>query len=149
MGFGWSLALMGDAVLAGRAAFFQLTFSRIGLVPDGGAAWLLSRLAGFARAKELVLMAERLSAEKALQWGLVNQVHDDDKLLDAACALASELGARPTRTLALTRRACWVSLDNSFDEQLQQEAELQSQAGRIGDFVEGVMAFREKREPRF
>jgi 2-(1,2-epoxy-1,2-dihydrophenyl)acetyl-CoA isomerase len=149
MGFGWSLALIGDAVLAGKAAFFQLTFSRIGLVPDGGAAWLLSRLAGFARAKELVLLAERVAAEKALQWGLVNQVHDDDKLLDAACALAAELSARPTRTLALTRQALWESLDNDFDEQLALEADLQSQAGHIGDFVEGVMAFREKREPKF
>ena len=149
MGFGWSLALMGDVVLAGRSAFFQLTFSRIGLVPDGGAAWLLSRLAGFARAKELVLLAERVPADKALQWGLVKQIHDDDKLLDAACALAGELSARPTRTLALTRRACWASLDNSFDEQLELEAGLQAEAGGIGDFVEGVMAFREKREPKF
>jgi 2-(1,2-epoxy-1,2-dihydrophenyl)acetyl-CoA isomerase len=149
MGFGWSLALMGDVILAGRSAFFQLTFSRIGLVPDGGAAWLLSRLVGFARAKELVLLAERMPAEKALQWGLVNQVHADDKLLDAAFALAADLSARPTRTLALTRRACWESLDGSFDEQLELEAGLQAEAGRIGDFVEGVMAFREKREPKF
>jgi|SRR5579871_2768062 len=149
MGFGWSLALVGDVVMAGRGAFFQLTFSRIGLVPDGGAAWLLSRFVGFARAKELVLLAERVPADKALQWGLVNQVHDDDKLLDAACALGGELSARPTRTLALTRRACWASLDNSFDGQLELEAGLQAEAGRIGDFVEGVMAFREKREPRF
>jgi len=149
MGFGWCLALMGDVILAGRSAFFQLTFSRIGLVPDGGAAWLLSRLVGFTRAKELVLLAERLPAEKALQWGLVNQVHDDDTLLEAACALATSLSARPTRTLALTRRACWLSLDNSFEQQLALEADLQAQAGRIGDFVEGVMAFREKREPKF
>ena len=149
MGFGWSLALMGDVVLAGRSAFFQLTFSRIGLVPDGGAAWLLSRLVGFARAKELVLLAERMPAEKALQWGLINQVHDDDKLLESACALANELSVRPTRTLALTRRACWASLDNSFDAQLHLEAGLQAEAGSIGDFVEGVMAFREKREPKF
>ena len=149
MGFGWSLALMADVILAGRSAFFQLTFSRIGLVPDGGAAWLLTRLVGFARAKELVLLAERLPAEKALQWGVVNQVHDDDKLLDAACALAGSLSARPTRTLALTRRACWESVDNSFEEQLALEADLQAQAGHIGDFVEGVMAFREKREPKF
>jgi 2-(1,2-epoxy-1,2-dihydrophenyl)acetyl-CoA isomerase len=149
MGFGWSLALMGDVILAGRSAFFQLTFSRIGLVPDGSAAWLLSRLVGFARAKELVLLAERVPADKALQWGLINQVHDDDKLLESACALGGDLSALPTRTLALTRRACWASLDNSFDEQLQLEAGLQAEAGGIGDFVEGVMAFREKREPRF
>ena len=90
-----------------------------------------------------------MPADKALQWGLINHVHDDDKLLEAACALGGELSARPTRTLALTRRACWASLDNSFDAQLQLEAGLQAEAGRIGDFVEGVMAFREKREPKF
>jgi len=149
VGFGFSLALTGDIMLAARGAFFQLSFSRIGLIPDGAAAWLLPRIVGFNRAKELIVLAERLPAEKALDWGLVNQVHDDDKLLDAACALATSLSARPTRTLALTRRAFWASLDNSFEQQLALEADLQAQAGRIGDFVEGVMAFREKREPKF
>ena len=149
MGFGLSLALMGDIVLAGRSAFFQLTFSRIGLVPDGAAAWLLPRVVGLARAKELVIQAERLSAEKALDWGLINQVHDDDKLMNAARALAADLIQRPTATLSLMRRAYWEALDNSFEEQLDLEAELQTAAGRTGDFIEGVMAFREKRPPVF
>ena len=149
LGFGLSLALMGDIVLAARAAFFQLTFSRIGLVPDGGAPWLLPRIIGMARTKELVILAERLGAEKALEWGLINQVHDEDKLMEASLALARELTERPTATLSLIRRAYWDSLDNSYEEQLELEAGLQTEAGKTGDFVEGVMAFREKRPPVF
>ena len=149
VGFGFSLALMGDILLAARGAFFQLSFSRIGLVPDGAAAWLLTRTVGLARAKELVVLAERLSAEKAYEWGLVNQVHDDDTLMEAAIAMAKELTERPPATLALLRRLSWEGLDNDYEKQLELEAELQSAAGKMGDFVEGVMAFREKRPPKF
>jgi 2-(1,2-epoxy-1,2-dihydrophenyl)acetyl-CoA isomerase len=149
LGFGLSLALMGDMILAARSAFFQLTFSRIGLVPDGGAPWLLPRIVGMARTKELVILAERLNADKALDWGLINQVHDDERLLEAALELARELCQRPTTTLALIRRAYWDSPDNSYEQQLELEAELQTKAGKTGDFVEGVMAFREKRLPVF
>ena len=149
VGFGFSLALMGDILLAARSAFFQLSFSRIGLIPDGAVAWLLPRVVGFSRAKELIVLAERLSAEKALDWGLVNQVHDDDKLMPAAMALAVELTQRPPATLALLRRAYWEGLDNAFEDQLELEAQLQSAAGKTGDFREGVMAFREKRQPDF
>lgn len=149
VGFGFSLALMGDILLAARGAFFQLIFSRIGLIPDGAAAWLLTRIVGFARAKEMVVLAERLPAEKAHEWGLVNQVHDDDNLMRAAIALASELTERPPATLALLRQGCWEALDNSFEEQLELEVQLQSAAGKTGDFIEGVKAFREKRPPNF
>lgn len=149
VGFGFSLALTGDILLAARGAFFQLSFSRIGLIPDGAAAWLLPRIVGFNRAKELIVLAERLPAEKALDWGLVSQVHDDDKLMAAAMALAVELTERPPATLALLRRAYWEGLDNAFEDQLELEAQLQSAAGKTGDFREGVMAFREKRQPDF
>lgn len=149
VGFGMSLALSADIVLAARSSFFQLSFSRIGLVPDGAAAWLLPRLVGMARTKELVILAERLPAETALGWGLINQVHDDDKLIGAAIALATELTGRPAETLSLIRRAYWNSLDNTYEEQLELEAKLQAEAGRSGDFVEGVTAFREKRPPVF
>jgi len=149
VGFGFSLALTGDILLAARSAFFQLTFSRIGLIPDGAAPWLLPRIVGLARAKELIVLAERLPAEKAHAWGLVNQLHDDDKLMSAAIALATELTQRPPATLALMCQAYWEGLDNTFEEQLELEAELQSIAGKTGDFVEGVMAFREKRQPNF
>jgi 2-(1,2-epoxy-1,2-dihydrophenyl)acetyl-CoA isomerase len=149
VGFGFSLALMGDILLASRGAFFQLIFSRIGLIPDGAAAWLLTRMVGFARAKELVVLAERLPAERALEWGLVNQVHDDDKLLGAAMTLAKELTERPSATLTLLRKVYWDALDNGFEEQLGLEAQLQSVAGKSGDYIEGVQAFREKRPPNF
>lgn len=149
VGFGFSLALTGDILLAARGAFFQLTFSRIGLIPDGAAPWLLPRIVGLARAKELIVLAERLPAEKAHAWGLVNQVHDDDTLMRAAMALAAELTHRPPATLALMRQAYWEGLDNTFEEQLELEAGLQSAAGKTGDFREGVMAFREKRPPNF
>ena len=149
VGFGFSLALTGDILLAARGAFFQLSFSRIGLIPDGAAAWLLPRIVGFNRAKELIVLAERFPAEKALDWGLVSQVHDDDKLMSAAMALAAELTERPPATLALLRRAYWEGLDNAFEDQLELEAQLQSSAGKTGDFREGVMAFREKRQPDF
>ena len=149
LGIGFSLALMGDILIAARSAFVQLNFSRIGLVPDGAAAWLLPRIIGFARTKELAILAERLSAEKALEWGIVNQVHDDDKLMDAARALAAEIVQRPAGTLPLVRRTLWDALDNSYEEQLALEAELQTKAGEQGDYVEGVTAFREKRPPNF
>jgi 2-(1,2-epoxy-1,2-dihydrophenyl)acetyl-CoA isomerase len=149
VGFGFSLALMGDIVLAARSAFFQLSFSRIGLIPDGAVAWLLPRIVGFSRAKELIVLAERLPAEKAHAWGVVSQVHDDDKLMQAAMALAAELTERPPATLALLRQAYWEGLDNAFEDQLELEAQLQSAAGKTGDFREGVMAFREKRQPNF
>ena len=118
VGFGFSLALMGDIVLAARGAFFQLSFSRIGLIPDGAVAWLLPRVVGFNRARELIVLAERLPAEKAHTWGVVSQVHDDDKLMPAAMALAAELTERPPATLALLRRAYWEGLDNAFEDQL-------------------------------
>jgi 2-(1,2-epoxy-1,2-dihydrophenyl)acetyl-CoA isomerase len=149
LGIGFSLALMGDLILAARGAYFQLTFSRIGLVPDGAAAWLLSRIVGFARTKELVIVAERLSAEKALEWGLVNDVVDDGALVERAHALAVDIAQRPAATLPLLRRVCWQALDNSYEEQLAFESALQTAAGKQDDYIEAVTAFREKRAPRF
>src|SRR4029077_2180102 len=137
VGFGFSLALVGDIILAARSAFFQLMFSRVGLIPDGGVSWLLPRIVGMARSKELILLAERLPAEKALNWGLINQVHDDDKMMDATMAVANELTQLPTGTVSLIRRAYWDSLDNSFEEQLELEANLQAAAGKRKDFAEG------------
>jgi 2-(1,2-epoxy-1,2-dihydrophenyl)acetyl-CoA isomerase len=147
-GVGMSLALMGDLVIAARSAFLALGFTRLGLVPDGGSTWLLPRLVGLARARELALLGERLPAEKAQAWGLIYKVVDDEMVLDAALALATRLAEGP-KALAFTRKLFWESTHLSFEEQLNREQAAQSKAGATADFREGLKAFFEKREPHF
>jgi 2-(1,2-epoxy-1,2-dihydrophenyl)acetyl-CoA isomerase len=148
-GAGMSFALMGDMILCARSAYFLQAFRRIGLVPDCGSTWLLPRLIGRARAIELSLMGERLPAEKALEWGLVNRVYDDAVLWQETIKLAHELANGPTLALALIRRLYWESPDNSFEDQLNLEFESQRGAGATEDFREGVTAFFEKRPAKF
>jgi 2-(1,2-epoxy-1,2-dihydrophenyl)acetyl-CoA isomerase len=148
-GAGMSFALMGDMILCARSAYFLQAFRRIGLVPDCGSTWLLPRLIGKARSVELSLMGERLSAEKALEWGLVNRVYDDAVLADETTKLAHELASGPTIALSLIRRLYWESPDNSFEDQLNLEFESQRLAGATEDFKEGVTAFLEKRPAKF
>jgi len=147
-GVGMSLALMGDLVVAARSAYFLQAFTRIGLVPDGGSTWLLPRLIGLARAKELSLLAERLPAEKALEWGLINRVADDAALMEEALRLASQLADGPS-SLAITRKLYWDSPLNTYEEQLDLERASQERAGKTQDFVEGVSAFLQKRPAKF
>ncbi|MEN3952011.1 enoyl-CoA hydratase/isomerase [Iodidimonas sp. SYSU 1G8] len=148
-GVGMSFALMGDMILAARSAYFLQAFRRIGLVPDGGSTYLLPRLVGLARAKELSLMAEKLPAEKALEWGLINRVYDDAALMDEARKLASELANGPTVALGLIRKLYWNSPLNTYDDQLDLERQSQKIAGRTEDFGEGVKAFFDKRPAQF
>jgi 2-(1,2-epoxy-1,2-dihydrophenyl)acetyl-CoA isomerase len=148
-GVGMSFALVGDMVLAARSAYFLQAFRRIGLVPDGGATYILPRLISTVRAMELSLLGERLPAEKALEWGMINRVYDDEALMPEAMKLARELAAGPTAVLGLIRKAYWMSLDNSYIEQLHVERRFQKLAGETEDFLEGVLAFRDKRPPRF
>ena len=147
-GVGMSFALMGDMILAGKSAFFLQAFRRIGLVPDGGSTWLLPRLIGMARAKELAVLGERLSAEKAFEWGLINRLCEDSELLGETMNLANELSKGPM-SLGLIRKAFWDSFDNSYEEQINLERELQFVAGQSKDFKEGVSAFLEKRDAKF
>ena len=147
-GVGMSLALMGDLVLAARSAFFALGFTRLGLVPDGGATWLVPRLIGLARARELAVLGDRLPAEKAHAWGMIYKVADDETVLDEALALATRLSHGP-KALALTRKLFWESTHHSFEEQLKREQAAQRAAGNSKDFREGLAAFFEKRDPRF
>ena len=148
-GAGMSFALMGDMILCARSAYFLQAFRRIGLVPDCGSTWLLPRLVGKARAVELSLMGERLPAEKALEWGLVNRVYDDALLTEETMKLAQELANGPTIALSLIRKLYWESEDNSFEEQLDLEQRFQREAGAAEDFKEGVSAFLAKRPAQF
>lgn len=147
-GAGMSLALMGDIRIAARSASFLQAFARIGLVPDCGSSWMLPRMVGMARAMELSLLAERLPAETALSWGLINQIEEDSALMPRAMELARRLAAGP-RSLGFIRQMYWQSLENTFSGQLDLEAKLQSQAGLTTDYEEGVTAFREKRAASF
>ena len=146
VGIGMSLALMGDLIVAARSAYFLLSFSRIGLVPDGGITWLLPRLIGLARARELALLAEKLPAERALEWGLINRVADDAQLMQEAQVLAQRLANGPA-ALPLTRKLFWDR--EGYEAQLAREADSQQRAGMSEDFAEGLAAFQEKREPIF
>jgi 2-(1,2-epoxy-1,2-dihydrophenyl)acetyl-CoA isomerase len=148
-GAGMSFALMGDMILCAKSAYFLQAFRRIGLVPDCGSTWLLPRLIGKARSVELSLMGEKLPADKALEWGLVNRVYDDAVLMDEAMKLAQELANGPTVALALIRKLYWDSPENSYEEQLNLEFESQRIAGASADFKEGVGAFLEKRPAKF
>lgn len=147
-GAGMSLALSADIKLMAQSAFFLQAFARIGLVPDCGSSWILPRLVGVARAMELSLLAERLPAEKAGVWGLVNEVLPNDDLPAAARAMAERLANGPS-SLGMIRRMYWDALENDYSTQLQLEADLQKQAGMSADHAEGVAAFREKRDARF
>jgi 2-(1,2-epoxy-1,2-dihydrophenyl)acetyl-CoA isomerase len=144
-----SVALMGDLVFCARSAYFLQAFRRIGLVPDCGSTWLLPRLIGRARAIELSLLGERLPAETALAWGLVNRVFDDEALIGETLRVATELANGPTMALGLIRRLYWESPDNSYEQQLDLECRTQRLAGSTEDFREGVTAFLEKRPAKF
>ena len=148
-GAGMSFALMGDMVLCARSAYFLQAFRRIGLVPDCGSTWLLPRRIGAARAMELSLLGEKLPAETALAWGLVNRVFDDAALAGEAKTLARNLANGPTIALGLMRNLYWDSAENSFEDQLNLECRSQRTAGRTADFKEGVTAFLDKRPAQF
>jgi 2-(1,2-epoxy-1,2-dihydrophenyl)acetyl-CoA isomerase len=146
VGIGMSLALMGDLIVAARSAYFLQGFAQIGLAPDGGSTFLLPALVGAARARELSLLSERLSAERALEWGLVNRVFDDAELMAEAMALAERLAAGPA-ALGITRRL--YRERDAHEAQLAREAAAQEAAAKTEDFREGIAAFFAKRPPRF
>lgn len=148
-GVGCSIALMGDFVIAAESAYFLQAFRRIGLVPDGGSTYLLARTIGRARAMEMTLFGEKIPAAQAMDWGLVNRVVADDKLLEEAKSYAKKLADGPTTALSLIRDLVWAAEDNDLDSQLQAERFAQRTAGRSPDFAEGVKAFLEKRPADF
>jgi 2-(1,2-epoxy-1,2-dihydrophenyl)acetyl-CoA isomerase len=148
-GIGCSFALMCDLVFAAESAYFLQAFRRIGLVPDGGSTFMLPRLIGRARAMELMLLGDKLSAAKAQEWGLIHRWVPDADLMTAAMERARELARGPTRALGLIRKLAWDSTDNTLEAQLKAERDAQRQAGHSSDFVEGVSAFLQKRPANF
>jgi 2-(1,2-epoxy-1,2-dihydrophenyl)acetyl-CoA isomerase len=149
VGIGASLAFACDLVLAAESSFFGLAFVNIGLMPDGGSTLFVPAAVGKVRAFQMALLGERVPAAQALDWGLVNWVHPDDRLMDEANQLVERLAAGPTRSYASSKQALNRMLYPNLDAQLDLEADLQHELARTKDFREGVTAFVEKREPSF
>jgi len=149
VGIGCSLALACDLVVAAESAYFMLGFVNIGLVPDGGSSVLVPSRVGFARAVEMAMLGERIGAEQALQWGLINRVWPDERFDREVESLAARLAAGPTRSYAGTKRQLNAWTYAEMDRQLDLEADIQQEMAASGDFIEGVTAFVEKRSARF
>jgi 2-(1,2-epoxy-1,2-dihydrophenyl)acetyl-CoA isomerase len=148
-GAGCSLALAADVVVAARSAYFVQAFVNIGLVPDAGATWLLPRLAGRARAMEMMMLGERISAEQAQAWGMISRVVDDEHFASEAVLLATNLAQGPTRALGLIRRLARHAEQLPLSEALAAERTAQREAGETQDFRAAVVAFLQKQQPRF
>lgn len=148
-GVGCAFGLMGDLVICGESAYFLQAFRRIGLVPDGGSTFLLAKTIGRVRAMEMALLGEKVPAAKALEWGLVNYVVEDDKLMETAKMYAQKMADGPTLTLAMTRELVWAATEGNLSDALKAERNQQRLAGRSNDFKEGVKAFLEKRPAEF
>jgi 2-(1,2-epoxy-1,2-dihydrophenyl)acetyl-CoA isomerase len=149
VGVGSTIALAGDLIVAAESAYFLQAFRRIGVIPDSGTAYLLTRAVGRARAMEMMMLAEKISAQKALEWGLINRISSAGELERTALTLANELASGPTLTLAEIRKSCWYALDSDFKGQLENDRNVQRSVGHTADHREGVTAFFEKRQPVF
>jgi len=148
-GAGFSLAMLADIVLAGEAAQFTLAYTGIGLTPDGGASWLLPRLVGLRKAQELILTNARLSAEEALEIGLVTQVVANAELDAAARAWAVRLAAGPTKAFAHSRALLLSAFGKTLETHLEHEARGIVGCAAGADGREGIAAFLAKRKPDF
>ncbi len=148
-GAGSSVAINCDIVLASESAKFIQSFGKVGLIPDTGGSWQLTRLIGEARAKALSMTAEPLPAQTAADWGLIWKCFPDDQLMDESRKLAERLANGPTFGYAQTKRAIDAAQTNSLSDQLDLEAELMRACGHSADYAEGVSAFLDKRQPEF
>ncbi|HAV5966176.1 TPA: 2-(1,2-epoxy-1,2-dihydrophenyl)acetyl-CoA isomerase [Acinetobacter baumannii] len=148
-GAGANIALACDLVVAAKSANFVQAFCRLGLVPDSAGTWFLPRAVGHARAMGLALLGDKLPAETAKEWGMIWDVVEDAELKTKVTELAERLAKQPTFGLSLIKKAIHQSSNNTFDEQMLLERDLQRIAGRSEDYREGVQAFMNKREPNF
>ncbi|MDC4634970.1 2-(1,2-epoxy-1,2-dihydrophenyl)acetyl-CoA isomerase PaaG [Acinetobacter baumannii] len=148
-GAGANIALACDLVIAAKSANFVQAFCRLGLVPDSAGTWFLPRAVGHARAMGLALLGDKLPAETAKEWGMIWDVVEDTELKTKVTELAERLAKQPTFGLSLIKKAIHQSSNNTFDEQMLLERDLQRIAGRSEDYREGVQAFMNKREPNF
>ena len=148
-GAGLSLALAGDLVVAAESAYFMLAFVGIGLVPDGGASLFVPSRVGFARAAEMAMLGERVSAAKAVDWGLINSAWPDAEFAAKAEALLTRLAAGPTRSYAGSKQELNHWMYDRMAAHLELEATIQGELATSADFIEGVSAFLQKRPPEF
>jgi 2-(1,2-epoxy-1,2-dihydrophenyl)acetyl-CoA isomerase len=148
-GAGANLAFACDIVFAAATATFIQSFAKIGVIPDSGGTFILPRIVGLHRANVMTMLAEKMTAEQARDWGLVYMVTDPEALLETAVGVARQLATQPTRGLGLTKRGFNHSLGIDLAAQLDVEEALQREAGRTEDYAEGVRAFLEKRKPVF
>jgi 2-(1,2-epoxy-1,2-dihydrophenyl)acetyl-CoA isomerase len=149
VGVGSTIALAGDLIIAAQEVYFLQAFRRIGVIPDAGTAYLLTRSVGRVRAMEMMMLAEKLPAQRALDWGLINRVVAKGDLETASIGLASDLAAGPTRALAEIRKSCWHALEADFAQQLARDRIVQRAMGHTADHREGIAAFFDKRPAVF
>src|SRR3954453_10772232 len=149
VGIGASLAFACDLIVASSSAYFNLAFVNIGLMPDGGSTAFVPAAVGKARAFQMALLGERIPAQQALDWGLINRVVEPESLPKESLDLAQQLAAGPTRSYAGTKRALNQMLYGNLESQLELEADIQHELFRTNDVTEGVSAFVQKRQPSF
>jgi 2-(1,2-epoxy-1,2-dihydrophenyl)acetyl-CoA isomerase len=149
VGIGSTIALAGDYIVAAEQAYFLQAFRQVGIAADGGTAYLLAKAIGRVRAMEMMLLGERISAAKALEWGLINRVTANDDVESVALDIARSLASGPTKALGAIRKSCWHALEASFAAELTNERDVQRELGKTADHREAVAAFMEKRPPIF
>jgi 2-(1,2-epoxy-1,2-dihydrophenyl)acetyl-CoA isomerase len=148
-GAGLSLACICDLRIAVESAVFTQAFVKIGLVPDSGSTWIMPRLIGMTRAMDMMITGRKINSKEALEWGLLNQVTEDGRLMEVVGALAAEFAAAPTATIGYIKRAVNYAAGHTLEQALEYEAQMQEIAGSTADHQEGVAAFLEKRTPAF
>ena len=148
-GAGASVALACDLVVATKSASFLQAFSKVGLIPDTGGTWFLPQRVGMARAIGLAMLADKLPAEKAADWGLIWAAYEDAEFSAKVDAMAAQLAALPTKALVRTRQAMHAAASHTLEQQLSFEGGFMRELGWSPDYAEGVAAFMEKRAPKF